>query len=53
VIETAAGVHRVVNARMADQIRLMTIKRGYDPREFALVVLGGRDRSTGWPSQRK
>ena len=26
---------------MADQIRLVTIKRGYDPREFALVVLGG------------
>jgi N-methylhydantoinase A len=38
---TAAGIHRVVNARMADQIRLMTIKRGYDPRQFALVVLGG------------
>jgi N-methylhydantoinase A/oxoprolinase/acetone carboxylase beta subunit len=40
-IATAAGIHRVVNARMADQIRLMTIKRGYDPRQFALVVLGG------------
>jgi N-methylhydantoinase A/oxoprolinase/acetone carboxylase beta subunit len=37
----AAGIHRVVNARMADQIRLVTIKRGYDPRQFALVVLGG------------
>jgi N-methylhydantoinase A len=31
----------VVNARMADQIRLVTIKRGYDPRQFSLVVLGG------------
>ena len=41
VTATAAGIHRVVNARMADQIRLMTIKRGYDPRRFALVVLGG------------
>jgi N-methylhydantoinase A len=41
VVATAAGIHRVVNARMADQIRLMTIKRGYDPRQFALVVLGG------------
>src|SRR5262245_52169469 len=38
---TAAGIHRVVNARMADQIRLMTIKRCYGPRHFALVVLGG------------
>jgi N-methylhydantoinase A len=38
---TAAGIHRVINARMADQIRLVTIKRGHDPRGFALVVLGG------------
>jgi N-methylhydantoinase A len=40
-IAAAAGIHRVINARMADQIRLVTIKRGYDPRQFALVVLGG------------
>jgi N-methylhydantoinase A/oxoprolinase/acetone carboxylase beta subunit len=41
VVATAAGIHRVVNARMADQIRLMTIQRGHDPRRFTLVVLGG------------
>jgi N-methylhydantoinase A/oxoprolinase/acetone carboxylase beta subunit len=41
IAAAAAGIHRVVNARMADQIRLVTIKRGYDPRQFALVVLGG------------
>jgi N-methylhydantoinase A len=41
VVRTAAGIHRVINARMADQIRLQTIKRGYDPRQFALVTLGG------------
>ena len=40
-VAAAAGIHRVVNARMADQIRLVTIKRGYDPRHFSLVVLGG------------
>jgi N-methylhydantoinase A len=40
-VATAAGIHRVVNARMADQIRLMTIQRGHDPREFTLVLLGG------------
>jgi len=40
-VAAAAGVHRVINARMADQIRLVTIKRGYDPRQFSLVVLGG------------
>src|SRR6185312_394472 len=40
-VAAAAGIHRVVNARMADQIRLVTIKRGYDPRQFSLLVLGG------------
>lgn len=39
--EAAAGVHRVINSRMADAIRLVSIKRGYDPRDFALVLLGG------------
>ncbi|PWU20354.1 MAG: hypothetical protein C5B48_12610 [Candidatus Rokuibacteriota bacterium] len=41
VIEAAAGIHRVITARMADQIRLVTIRRGYDPRQFSLLVLGG------------
>jgi len=49
VIGAAAGIHRVINARMADQIRLVTIKRGYDPREFALVVLGGAGPVHGVP----
>jgi N-methylhydantoinase A len=40
-VAAAAGIQRVVNARMADQIRLVTIKRGWDPRQFSLVVLGG------------
>src|SRR5262249_9545479 len=40
-VAAAAGIHRVVNACMADQIRLVTIRRGYDPRQFSLVVLGG------------
>jgi N-methylhydantoinase A len=37
----ALGVHRVVNAQMAEGIRLVTIQRGFDPRDFALVALGG------------
>jgi N-methylhydantoinase A len=49
VTGAAAGIHRVINARMADQIRLVTIKRGYDPREFSLVVLGGAGPVHGVP----
>jgi N-methylhydantoinase A/oxoprolinase/acetone carboxylase beta subunit len=41
VEEAALGIHRIVNARMADGIRLVSLNRGYDPREFALVPLGG------------
>src|SRR5262249_30568503 len=48
-IAAAAGIHRVINARMADQIRLVTIKRGYDPRQLALVVLGGAGPGHGAP----
>ncbi len=41
-VEAAAlGVHRIANAHMADGIRLVSINRGYDPREFVLVPLGG------------
>jgi N-methylhydantoinase A len=41
-IEAAAlGIHRIANAHMADGIRLVSVNRGYDPREFTLVALGG------------
>ena len=41
-VETAAlGIHRVVNAQMAEAMRLISIGRGIDPRGYALVPLGG------------
>jgi len=41
-IETAAlGIHRVVNAQMAEAMRLVSIGRGIDPRGYALLPLGG------------
>jgi N-methylhydantoinase A len=39
--EAASAVIQVANANMADAVRLISIRRGYDPREFALVVFGG------------
>jgi N-methylhydantoinase A len=41
VQEFSAGVIRVVNATMEKAIRVVSIERGYDPREFALVAFGG------------
>src|SRR5580704_523053 len=41
-IETAAlGIHRVVNAQMAEAMRIVSIGRGIDPRGYALLPLGG------------
>jgi N-methylhydantoinase A len=40
-VEAAAGVFRLVNLKMADGIRLMTVRRGVDPRRFALLSFGG------------
>ncbi len=40
-IEAAEGIYRIVNAKMAAALQVVSIKRGYDPREFALVVAGG------------
>jgi N-methylhydantoinase A len=37
----AAGVIRVVNATMEKAIRVVSIERGRDPRQFALVAFGG------------
>src|SRR3989304_130851 len=37
----AAGVHAVVNPRMAEGIRLVSVRRGVDPRRFALLAFGG------------
>ena len=39
--EFAAGVVRVVNANMEKAIRVVSIERGYDPRQFSLIAFGG------------
>ncbi len=40
-VETAAGIHRLVNTRMADGARVATVRRGVDPRRFAMLAFGG------------
>jgi N-methylhydantoinase A len=37
----ADGIHQVVNTRMAEGIRLVSVRRGVDPRSFALLAFGG------------
>lgn len=38
---TALGIHQVINTQMAEAIRLISVGRGFDPRRFSLVALGG------------
>jgi N-methylhydantoinase A len=40
-MEAAAGIYKMINLKMADGIRLMTLRRGVDPRRFALLSFGG------------
>jgi N-methylhydantoinase A len=39
--EAAAGVLEVADANTARALRVVSVERGYDPREFALVAFGG------------
>ncbi|MGH3133243.1 MAG: hydantoinase/oxoprolinase family protein [Gaiellaceae bacterium] len=41
VAEAAAGVKRIVDNRMADLLRTVTLERGHDPRAFVLYAFGG------------
>jgi N-methylhydantoinase A len=39
--ELANGVIRLVNANMISALKLVSVRRGYDPRDFVLVAAGG------------
>jgi N-methylhydantoinase A len=39
--EFAAGIVRVVETQMEKAIRVISVERGYDPRDFTLVAFGG------------
>jgi N-methylhydantoinase A len=39
--EAAEGILAIVNENMAGALRLVSVQRGHDPRDFALVAYGG------------
>ena len=41
LVAAAEGILRVANANMERAIRLVSVERGHDPRDFALVAFGG------------
>jgi N-methylhydantoinase A len=48
VTEAAWSIRQILDSRMADLLRRMTIERGYDPRDFTLLANGGAGPSHAW-----
>ena len=40
-LRAAEGISKVVNTNMAEGIKIVSVRRGVDPRRFALVAFGG------------
>jgi N-methylhydantoinase A len=40
-IQAARGIHRIINTNMAAGVRLVSVRRGVDPRRFTLFAFGG------------
>lgn len=40
-VETASAMLRIANESMANAIRIVTVEQGIDPREFAIIAMGG------------
>jgi N-methylhydantoinase A len=39
--DAAQAIIRIANSNMVRPLRLVTVERGYDPREFSLIIFGG------------
>lgn len=53
VEEAAAGILRVANSNIMRGIRVVSVERGYDPRQFTLVPFGGAGPMHGTPVARE
>jgi N-methylhydantoinase A len=41
LVEAATGMVEIANSNMIEALRLVSVQRGFDPREFSLVAFGG------------
>jgi len=41
ITEAASGIVRIINSEMAKIIRIVSVERGYDPRDFTIIGFGG------------
>ncbi len=40
-LDSVVGMYRIINSNMAQGVRQVSIEKGYDPREFLIIVAGG------------
>jgi len=52
LVEAAAGILRVAHANIVRGVRVVSVERGHDPRDFALVPFGGAGPMHGTPVAR-
>ncbi len=48
VMEAAQGIRDILDNRMSDLLRSVTIERGHDPRDFVVFACGGQGPSHAW-----
>ena len=48
VVSAAWGIREVLDSKMADLLRRVTIERGHDPRDFVMYANGGAGPSHAW-----
>jgi N-methylhydantoinase A len=53
ITEAAWSIREVLDNRMADLLRRVTIERGHDPRDFAMLAYGGAGPSHAWVLSRE
>jgi N-methylhydantoinase A len=41
LVDAAAGIVRIVNSSMTKVLRIVSVERGFDPRDFILIAFGG------------
>ena len=41
LLEAAEGIIKIVNEKMFGAVRLVSVEKGYDPRDFSLMAFGG------------
>lgn len=53
VIRAAWGIREILDSKMADLLRRVTVERGHDPQSFTLIANGGAGPSHAWAIARE